>query len=112
MIYNPENVFAKIIAGTMPCKKIFEDEHVLSFWDIHPKAKFHALVITKKKFVNFEDFIKKSELHEVGMFFQKVNFIATEILKLNNNFKMLTHNGKDANQEIEHFHIHILSNKS
>ena len=49
MTYDDNNIFAKIIRGEMPCKKIYEDEYVLSFYDINPQKKIHALVISKLK---------------------------------------------------------------
>jgi histidine triad (HIT) family protein len=108
-MYNQNNVFAKIIRGEITTKKIYEDDDIISFYDINPKAKVHALVIPKKHCLTFVDFILNSSNHEVGRFFQKVQFIATDILKLEN-FKLLTNNGEGAGQEIPHFHIHILGN--
>lgn len=104
------NIFSKIIKKEIPCKKIFEDENILSFWDIYPKARIHALVIPKLNCYNFESFIEKENIQNIGHFFSRVNFIATDILKLKDNFKLIINNGEKAGQEIFHFHVHILSN--
>jgi histidine triad (HIT) family protein len=105
-----ENIFSKIIKGEIPCKKIFEDENVLSFWDIYPKAPIHALVIPKLNYSTFEQFAQNEPSDVVGNFFIKVNFIATDILNLKYNFKLVINNGEKAGQEVPHFHVHILSN--
>ena len=106
-MYNEQNIFNKIIKGELPCKKIYEDERVLSFYDINPKSKIHALVIPKGGYVDFGDFVSKAKSDEIANFFNKANFIASSVLGLSN-FKILTNNGKGAGQEVFHFHIHIL----
>ena len=49
MNYDKNNIFAKILRGEIPCKKIYEDEYVLSFYDVNPQKKIHALVIPKEE---------------------------------------------------------------
>ena len=56
MKYDDNNIFAKILRGEIPCKKIYEDKYVLSFHDVNPQKKIHALVIPKGKYVNLDDF--------------------------------------------------------
>ena len=51
MSYDDNNIFAKILRGEIPCKKIYEDDHVLSFHDINPQKKIHALVLPKGKYI-------------------------------------------------------------
>ena len=58
MAYDKNNIFAKILRGEVPCKKIYEDEFVLAFHDINPQKKVHALIITKGAYVNLDDFFK------------------------------------------------------
>ncbi len=52
MSYDNNNIFAKILRGEVPCDKIYEDEYVLSFYDVNPQKKIHALVIPKGKYTN------------------------------------------------------------
>ena len=111
-MYNEDNIFAKILRGELPSKKVFEDEGILAFYDIHPKAKVHVIVIPKLQVTSFQDFAEKYNEKEIGDFFKKVKYIAIEVLKLDENFKLLVNNGANAGQEVFHFHIHILSNKS
>ena len=65
MSYDDNNIFAKILRGEIPCKKIYEDEFVLSFHDINPQKKIHALVIPKGKYVDLDDFIKNASSDEI-----------------------------------------------
>jgi histidine triad (HIT) family protein len=108
MLYNTNNIFYKIINGNILCKKIYEDDNILAFYDIKPKAKIHALVIPKKEYINFTDFTQNAPEKEIIIFFQKVNFVANNILKLTH-FKLQTNNGEESGQEVLHFHVHILS---
>ena len=108
MEYNIENIFNKILTGKVPCNKVYENDKILAFSDINPKAKIHVLVIPKLQFTTFSDFTSKAETITVGEFFQSVNFVATNILKLKH-FKLLINNGELAGQEVFHFHVHILS---
>ena len=56
MSYDDSNIFAKILRKEIPCNKIYEDDFVLSFHDINPQKKIHALVISKGKYVDLDDF--------------------------------------------------------
>ena len=65
MKYDDNNIFAKILRGEIPCKKIYEDEFVLSFYDINPQKKINALVIHKAKYINLDDFSTKASSEEM-----------------------------------------------
>ena len=65
MNYDENNIFAKILRGEIPCKKIYEDDYVLSFHDINPQKKIHALVIPKGKYINLDDFSKNASEKEI-----------------------------------------------
>ena len=56
MKYNDNNIFAKILRAEIPCDKIYEDDFVLSFYDINPQKKIHALVIPKGKYIDLDEF--------------------------------------------------------
>ena len=58
MTYDKNNIFAKILRGEIPCKKIYEDEFVLAFHDVNPQKKVHVLVVPKGEYVNLDDFSK------------------------------------------------------
>ena len=61
MNYNKENIFAKILNGEIPCDKVFENDYVLSFKDINPKAKTHLLIIPKEPFIDISDFLQNAD---------------------------------------------------
>ena len=63
--YDNNNIFAKILRGDIPCKKIFENEFVFSFYDINPQKKIHALVIPKGKYIDLDDFNKRASDIEI-----------------------------------------------
>ena len=111
-MYDNNNIFSKIIKNQIPCKKIFEDDKVLFFNDINPQAKIHILGIPKAEVVSLSDFINKSKDNEVAYFFQKIIEITTNLNLDKSGYRLITNNGKDANQEVAHFHVHILGGEN
>jgi len=110
-MYNKNNIFAKIIRGEIPSKKVYEDSDILAFHDIAKAAPTHVLVIPKGEFVNLPDFINKATAEKVATFFQKVTEIA-QILDLENSgYRIISNIGEDASQSVPHFHVHILGKK-
>ncbi|MDA9025183.1 HIT domain-containing protein, partial [Candidatus Pelagibacter sp.] len=65
MDYDKNNIFAKILRKEIPCKKIFENDHVLSFYDINPQKKIHALVIPKGEYIDLDDFNNRASDQEI-----------------------------------------------
>jgi diadenosine tetraphosphate (Ap4A) HIT family hydrolase len=107
--YNPENVFAKIIDGSISAKIVYQDDKVMAFHDAHPLAPVHVLVIPKGEFVDFSDFIKKASKEDVAHYFAKVNDIAENVLGLKDDgFRLCTNRGKKSGQSVFHFHTHII----
>lgn len=108
-MYDSTNIFAKILRREIPCKMIHEDDTILAFHDINPRAKIHALVIPKIEAVSFADFIANNGVEVVAEFFKKVNYVASNVLNLKD-FRLQINNGANAGQEVFHFHVHILGN--
>ena len=108
-MYNSQNIFAKILRKEIPCKTIYEDDTILAFHDINPRAKIHALVIPKIEAVSFSDFIANNNNETIAEFFKRVNYIACNVLNLQD-FRLQINNGANAGQEVFHFHVHILGN--
>ena len=73
MSYDDNNIFAKILRGEIPCKKIYEDNFVLSFYDINPQKKIHALVIPKGKYIDLDDFSQNASSEEIVGFLKGIN---------------------------------------
>ena len=72
MSYDDNNIFAKILRKEIPCKKIYEDDFVLSFYDINPQKKIHALVIPKGKYVDLDDFSQNASPKEIVGFLKGI----------------------------------------
>ena len=73
--YDQNNIFAKILRGKIPCKKIYEDDFVLCFEDIAKAAPVHLLVIPKQSYICYEDFVQNAEPSLIAHFFKVVNNI-------------------------------------
>jgi histidine triad (HIT) family protein len=110
-IYDKNNLFAKIIRGEIKSDKVYEDDNVLAFHDISKAAPIHVLVVPKGEYVNFNDFVTKAKALEVANFFQKIDEITKQLKVDKQGFRLITNNGSDSHQTIEHFHVHILAGK-
>ncbi|MEM6903629.1 MAG: HIT domain-containing protein, partial [Pseudomonadota bacterium] len=76
--YDPNNIFAKILRGEIPCDKVFEDDHVLAFRDINPVAPTHILVIPKGAYVSVDDFSAKASAEEQAAFISAIGHVARQ----------------------------------
>ena len=107
-MYDTNNVFAKIINKKIPCDLILENEKVIFFHDINPQAKIHILGIPKTEVVNLSEFVQKCGQEEVYYFFNKVFEVVKKFDLQETGYRLITNEGKNANQEVPHFHVHIL----
>ena len=107
-MYDSNNVFAKIIDGKIPCKKIYEDKDVLFFEDINPVSKIHILGIPKVKCVDFADFVSNYDQGIIANFFQKIDIVIKKLAIKDSGYRIISNSGVDGGQEVPHFHIHIL----
>lgn len=108
MSYDSNNIFAKILREEIPCAKVFEDEKVLAFKDINPKASVHLLVIPKEQFVNFHDFHENASCDLVAHFYKIVSHLVQENDLTQTGYRVITNSGVDGGQEVPHYHVHIL----
>jgi len=107
--YDDTNIFAKIIRGEIPANKVHEDEHTLAFFDVNPQTPTHVLVIPKGRYVNSDDFFNEASEQEITAFFRTVGKVARELGVADNGYRILANAGKDAHQEVPHFHLHIFA---
>ena len=110
MSYDDNNIFAKILRGEIPCQKIYEDEFVLSFYDINPQKKIHALVIPKGKYINLDDFRKNASSNEIVGMFKGIEKVSKKLglsIESGNGYRALTNIGNDGGQEVPHLHFHL-----
>jgi len=107
--YNKNNIFAKILRGEIPCKKVYENEYVLSFYDVNPLKKKHILVIPKGEYIDLDDFHDKASEKEIIEFNKSITHIV-KMLKISNQedgYRVLSNIGKNGGQEVPHLHYHI-----
>ncbi len=109
MAYDPENIFAKILRGDIPCDKVYEDDTAFAFKDINPQTPVHVLVIPKGSYVSLDDFSQNATDAEVSGFFRAVGAIARELGVAEGGYRVLSNTGADARQEVPHFHVHIFA---
>ena len=111
MNYDKNNIFAKILRGEIPCKKIYEDEYVLDFYDINPQKKIHAVVIPKGAYVNLDDFSSNASEKEIVGLMKGIGEVAkklgvSEVVK-GKGYRSLVNVGENGGQEVPHLHFHI-----
>ena len=110
MSYDDNNIFAKILRGEIPCKKIYEDDFVLSFHDINPQKKIHALVIPKGKYVDLDDFSKNASSEEMVGLLKRISIVAEKLgnsVDTGKGYRALANISEDGGQEVPHLHFHL-----
>jgi diadenosine tetraphosphate (Ap4A) HIT family hydrolase len=109
--YDDNNIFARILRGEIPSRKVFENEHALAFHDIHPLAPTHVLVIPKGKYVSLADFTAKASETEIAGFFRAVGVVANELGLEGDGYRILANMGEHSGQEVPHLHVHIFGGR-
>ena len=112
MTYDPNNTFAKILRGDIPCTKVYEDDYVLAFNDINPAAPVHVLVIPKGAYTSIVDFTGNASDQEIVAFFRAVGKISQDLGLHLQGFRSIANTGLNSGQEVPHFHMHLLGGKS
>ena len=113
MAYDKNNIFAKILRGEIPLKpseKIYENEFVLSFYDINPKKKIHALVIPKGENSDLDDFSKRASEKEIAELIKGINIVAKKLeISINGGkgYRTIANIGENGGQEVPHLHFHL-----
>ena len=111
MTYDKNNIFAKILRGEIPCKKIYEDSYVLAFHDVNPQKKIHVLVIPKGEYVNLDDFSSKASEKEIVGLIKAIGNVAKKLgvseAAKGGGYRSLVNVGENGGQEVPHLHFHI-----
>ena len=105
--YDDSNIFARILRGELPSSKVYEDEQVLAFNDLHPLAPTHILVIPKGAYVSWDDFSDKASDAEIASFVRAVGRIAREAGLVEPGYRVLANVGMHGGQEVPHLHLHL-----
>lgn len=111
MNYDPNNIFARILRGEIPAKKIYEDDFALAFPDINPQAPTHVLVIPKGAYVNFSDFAANASAEEQAGFIRAIGKVAEMMGIAADGYRLLSNCGANSHQEVPHLHIHLFGGK-
>jgi histidine triad (HIT) family protein len=115
-VYDPMNIFARILRGEIPCNKLLETEHSLAFHDIAPQAPVHVLVIPKGAYVTFDHFALAASAAEqvdlLGAIGRVCATLGVQPGEGGNGFRLLSNAGADGMQEVPHLHVHILAGRA
>jgi diadenosine tetraphosphate (Ap4A) HIT family hydrolase len=109
--YDDSNVFARILRGELPAKRVYEDEFALAFHDINPQAPIHILVIPKGAYVSWDDFSTRGGAEEIAGFVRAVGRIAREQGLVAPGYRLLANVGADSGQEVPHLHVHLFGGR-
>lgn len=109
--YDAGNVFARILRGEIPCRRVYEDDFALAFHDINPQAPVHILVIPKGAYVSWDDFSARADDAEIAGFVRAVGQVAREAGLVGPGYRLLGNVGPDSHQEVPHLHVHILAGR-
>jgi histidine triad (HIT) family protein len=115
MSYDDNNIFAKILIGEIPCNKIYEDEFVLSFYDINPQKKIHALVIPRGKYVDLDDFSLNASAKEIIGLIKGINKVAKKLgisSDIGKGYRALANISDHGGQEVPHLHFHLFGGEN
>ena len=115
MAYDDSNIFAKILRVEIPCKKIYEDDFVLSFHDISPQKKIHALVIPKGKYIDLDDFSGNASSDEIVGLLKGINIVARKLrisVDTGKGYRALANISEHGGQEVPHLHFHLFGGET
>lgn len=101
-------LFCKIAAGEIPSNKVYEDEALLAFYDIEPKAPVHVLIIPKAHLAGVREVTAENSAL-VARIFATIPAIAEKLGVTD--YRIVTNNGADAGQTVEHLHFHLLAGR-
>ena len=109
--YDDSNIFAKILRGEIPAKRVYEDDHALAFHDVNPQAPTHILVIPKGAYVSWDDFSERASDAEIAGFARAVGKIARDESLVESGYRLLANVGHNSGQEVPHLHVHIFGGR-
>ncbi len=111
MSYDPNNIFARILRGEIPCATVFENDHALAFRDINPQAPVHILVIPKGSYISHHDFTAQASDAEIAAFARAVSEVIRIAGVAESGYRLLANTGTHGGQEVPHYHVHVLGGR-
>jgi histidine triad (HIT) family protein len=109
--YDPQNIFARILRGEIPCQKVYEDAFALAFHDIAPQTPIHVLVIPKGPYCSLADFSSEASDAEIAGFIRAVGKVAKDLGLEAPGYRLLANMGEHSGQEVAHFHVHLFGGR-
>ncbi len=109
--YDDNNIFARILRGELPAKKVHEDEWSVAFHDINPQAPTHILVIPRGRYCSFADFSSKASVEEIAGFVRAVAKVARDLGLEAPGYRILSNMGDHGGQEVPHLHVHLFAGR-
>ena len=103
-------IFGRIIAGEIPCTKVYEDDMVLAFDDVSPQAPVHVLIIPKQALINLND-VDKSHEALLGRLLSTVRVVAEKKGIAAGGYRVVMNNGENGGQSVYHMHLHVLGGR-
>ena len=107
--YDDTNIFARILRGEIPCRKVHEDAWSLAFHDINPQAPTHVLVIPRGRYISWADFSARASEAEIAGFVRAVGQVARDLGLEAPGYRLLANIGEHAGQELPHLHVHLFA---
>lgn len=111
--YDPQNVFAKILRGEIPCTKLAETPHSLAFHDISAQAPTHILVIPKGAYTTYDAFCAEASDAEILDFARLTAMLCADYSPLSGGegYRVISNAGAHGHQEVPHYHLHLLAGR-
>jgi histidine triad (HIT) family protein len=109
--YDDGNIFARILRGEIPSKRVYEDDHAVALHDINPQAPIHILVIPTGPYVSWDDFSEHASDAEIAGFVRAVGKVARDEGLVAPGYRLLANVGANAGQEVPHLHVHIFGGR-
>lgn len=109
--YDDSNIFARLLRGEIPAKKVYEDEHALAFHDINPQAPVHVLVIPKGRYVSWDDLSERGSDAEIAGFVRAIGHVARSLGLVAPGYRLLANVGMNGGQEVPHLHVHLFGGR-
>jgi len=107
--YDPDNLFARILRGEIPSRRVYEDGWAVAFHDIAPQAPTHILVIPRGPYVSWDDFSERASGEEIAGFVRAVGKVARDMGLVRPGYRLLANTGPHAGQEVPHLHVHLFA---
>ena len=109
--YDSQNIFAKILRGEIPNRRVYEDDWALAFHDINPQAPVHVLVIPKGAYVSWDDFSAHASEAEIAGFVRAIGMVARDLDLVVPGYRLLANVGQHGHQEVPHLHVHLFGGR-